>query len=516
MVAVAGGVVMVRQTIATDRAPSPTTTTWFTPYVDATLPPLYPFGDTRYNPAGSAVLGFVVADPEEPCLPTWGTWFDLDEADEGIDLDRRIETLRRRGGELIVSFGGAINDELATTCTDSDDLTAAYTAVVDRYDLEIIDLDLEGATLADAEARDRRAEAIAAAQDVQDGDLAVWLTLPADRNGLTADGMAAVEAFLDAGVELAGVNVMTMNFGSLTAGDQIADAIEQSLVATAEQVRRSFGAAGVDLAEGQEWALVGATVMIGRNDVITEVLTLADAERVASFALERGVGRLSMWSLNRDAPCGPEVDAGVAQSSCSSVVQKSLDFARLFAGQLDSAPPDGGVIPVEQSRTQTAVMIDDPATSPYPIWSPSGVYQAGDKVVLDGNVYQAKWWAGGAQPGIATANPWDTPWALVGPVLPTDVPSTTTTLPDGVFREWRPGDTYEAGSRVQYRGVAYEAKWWTNGDEPGIPVTDPGQTPWAPIEVDLDQLYPPGTDATDDTATDDTATDDTATADTSR
>ena len=514
---------MVRHTIANDRVPSPTTTTWFTPYVDATLPPLYPFGDTRYNPAGSAVLGFVVADREDPCTPTWGTWFDLDEADEGVDLDRRIETLRRRGGELIVSFGGAINDELAVSCTDVDDLTEAYTAVVDRYDLGIIDLDLEGPGLTDVDARTRRAEAIAAVQDVEDDGLDVWLTLPADRSGLTADGMATVQAFLDAGVELAGVNVMTMNFGSLTAGDQVADAIEQSLQATAEQVRRTFGAAGYDLADGEEWAHVGGTVMIGRNDVITEVLTLADAEQVASFALEHGLGRLSMWSLNRDAPCGPEVDAGVAQSSCSSVVQKSLDFARLFAGQLDSAPPDGVEIPVGQSRSQSAVVVDDPATSPYPIWTPTGVYRAGDKVVLDGNVYQAKWWAGGAQPGVAVANPWDTPWSLVGPVLPSDVATTTTTLPPGVFREWQPQDTYEAGSRVQHLGVAYEAKWWTTGDEPGIAGTDPRQTPWAPIVVDLDQLYPSATDvpATDDgsaattpqTATPQTTSDSTRTTD---
>ena len=40
----------------------------------------------------------------------------------------------------------------------------AYRAVVDRYDLRVIDLDIEGAALTDQAASERRAKAIAALQ----------------------------------------------------------------------------------------------------------------------------------------------------------------------------------------------------------------------------------------------------------------------------------------------------------------------------------------------------------------
>ncbi len=41
----------------------------------------------------------------------------------------------------------------------------------------------------------------------------MWLTLPVSPNGLTADGLRVVDQMLSAGVDLAGVNGMTMDFG---------------------------------------------------------------------------------------------------------------------------------------------------------------------------------------------------------------------------------------------------------------------------------------------------------------
>ena len=41
----------------------------------------------------------------------------------------------------------------------------------------------------------------------------MWLTLPVAPGGLLADAVAVVDATLAAGVELGGVNVMTMDYG---------------------------------------------------------------------------------------------------------------------------------------------------------------------------------------------------------------------------------------------------------------------------------------------------------------
>ena len=51
-----------------------------------------------------------------------GTYFTLDKAARDLDLDRRIEQLRIVDGDVRVSFGGQANDELATVCTDEDEL----------------------------------------------------------------------------------------------------------------------------------------------------------------------------------------------------------------------------------------------------------------------------------------------------------------------------------------------------------------------------------------------------------
>ena len=67
-------------------------------------------------------------------------------------------------GDVSVSFGGQINDELAVVCRNVDALTDAYASVVDRYTLSSIDLDIEGPALADIAALERRAQAIAALQ----------------------------------------------------------------------------------------------------------------------------------------------------------------------------------------------------------------------------------------------------------------------------------------------------------------------------------------------------------------
>jgi chitinase len=93
-------------------------------------------------------------------------------------------------------------------------------------------------------------------------------------------------------------------------------------------------------------------------------------------------------------------------------------------------------------------------------------------------VYEAKWWTEGDTPDNPVATASDTPWMLIGPVLPGEHPSPTPTFTAGTFPEWQQNKTYVAGARVLHAGVGYQAKWWTHGDPPGLPVTDEGQTPW--------------------------------------
>ncbi len=466
--------------------PGPST---FAAYVDVTVTPSYSFG-TPSGPAQShVILSFVVADPTSGCTPLWGGAYSLDAASSELELDRRISQLRSTGGVARVSFGGQAGTELAVACTDQGALEEAYQSVVDRYTLSSIDLDVEGASLMDATAGARRAAAIKAVQDGtgEDGrDLAVWLTLPVAPSGLTAEGLLAVEQMLAAGVDLAGVNGMTMDFNSgVSSSAPYSDVVLQASTALHRQVSNAYAKAGFDLSDSHAWSKVGITPMIGQNDIAGEVFTLEDAEVVNEFARSNGVGQVSMWSLNRDATCGSPLPKilTVVQTSCSGVDQGSRSFAEVLAKDLPfvaaitpsprpSAQPSAPAAPVAPVKNEP----DDPARSPFPIWDPLGTYERGTKIVWNRNVYEARYWTSGFAPDTPVTLATDSPWMLIGPVLPGDTPAPLPTLPAGSYPQWGANQAYVAGTRVQVGLVPYEAKWWSQGQLPGKAVA--GGSPW--------------------------------------
>lgn len=468
-------------------------TSVFAAYVDVTAWPPYPFETPSGPEEANVILSFVVADPENACTPSWGGYYSLDEAASEIELDRRISQLRLTGGQARVSFGGQLGTELGTACADIDDLADAYQSVVERYEVTSIDLDLEGATLQDVEGAERRAAAIQQVQEratQSDQTLAVWLTLPVAPTGLTAEGLAAVTTMLAAGVDVAGINGMTMDFGVVTSDTTpLSDVVTQASTALHGQVRAAFAAAGRSLDDADAWAKVGITPMIGQSDVLDERFTIADAKAVNEFAREHSVGQVAMWSLNRDSTCAPPLPRvlTVVQTGCSGIDQGASRFAAVLSAELALRPephppgstPDGSppAAPTT-SPGHAGQIVDDPETSPFPVWDPLGTYPGGTKIVWQKQVYQARYWTSGVTPG--TPGPGgDPPWTLIGPVLPGDTPAPLPTLPEGTYPAWDTEEPYTAGVRVQLEGVPYEAKWWSQGQEPGVPVQ--GGSPWVLI-----------------------------------
>jgi chitinase len=309
---------------------------WFASYVDVTATPTLDFGSPATTAGRDVLLSFIVSAPTGPCTPSWGSGITLDEASASLDLDRKVARLEQKGGGVAISFGGAVNHELAATCTDVDKLAAAYATVIDRYHASTIDLDLEGANLSDRAAGQRRAEAIKKLQAdrrASGKSLAVWLTLPVSPDGLDDDGQATVGEMLRTGVDLAGVNVMTMDYGSSRAGGQsMLEATTASLTATQRELAVLYGHAGNELSSAKAWSKIGATPMIGQNDVPGDVFGLDAAAGLNKFVLSHGIGRVSMWSLNRDLTCARNyVDVKRASDSCSGVNQGNRKFADVLA-----------------------------------------------------------------------------------------------------------------------------------------------------------------------------------------
>lgn len=308
---------------------------WFGGYVDVTLQPRYPFEHSQADGPATTVLAFVVADPKRPCQPSWGSQYSLEQAKTSLDLDGAVRRARQNGDDVAVSFGGQLEKELAVACTDQEQLFRAYQSVVARYGLDTVDMDIEGDALTDA-AGSRRAEALArvqAARKEAGKPLQVWLTLPVSTSGLADEGKAAVRHMLQAGVELAGVNIMTMNLDTRLSGKSMLDSAVQAAESTKSQLAELYRGANQNLDDAGLWQRIGLTPMVGENDTAGDVFDLQTAKGLNQFARDRGIGRISLWSLNRDTACRAAPSGTKAtrvSDSCSGIPQEPGAFARML------------------------------------------------------------------------------------------------------------------------------------------------------------------------------------------
>jgi chitinase len=456
----------------------------FSGYVDVTATPRYAFEAPVSKEAQHVVLSFIVADPKDPCAPSWGAAYSPSEAASSLDLDRRVARLQQLGGTVSVSFGGLTNQELAVSCTDSDKLKAAYGTVVDRYNVSSIDLDVEGEALSNAASLERRSTAIAALQKDRQRDgksLSVWLTLPADPNGLTTAGTDAVKRMIAAGVDLAGVNAMTMDYGgSKLPGRSMFENAASAAEATHRQLTGLYQAAGSELGSETVWRKVGLTPMIGQNDIAGEIFTLKDAQDLSAYASAHGVGRLSMWSLNRDRTCSQNFpDVTKVSDGCSGVDQGSSSFATVLGAGVMTSPSASPAAAAAQ--TPVPAVSDNPSTSPYPVWSENTAYTAGERIVWHSNVYEAKWWTRADTPDDPVLQGTATPWRIIGPVLAADRPTPQLTAPAGTAPAWQPAKVYRKGDRVLFEGRVFEAKWWTQTDSPEAALQGSPESPWSKL-----------------------------------
>lgn len=458
------------------------TNPWFAAYVDITSTPTYAFEQVGEVHASDAILSFIVSSSTDVCTPTWGTYYTMDEAAVALDLDRRIARLQQQGGRIAISFGGALNSELALNCKDPKALKDAYNSVIERYNINTIDLDLENEGLRDKEAAKRRAEVLASLQKEyrkNNKDLAIWVTLPVAPQGLTPEGTEAVKQLLWLGVDIAGINLMTMDYGESRQDMGMFDASKSALIETHRQLGILYKQQNMNLSSASLWRKIGATPMIGQNDVPGEVFTLDDAKAFNDFALNQGVGRMSMWSANRDTPCGENyVDTKVVSDSCSGIKVPRLSFAQALSQGFEGDLFQNAKISTTEDPKSNTPIVDDPANSPYQIWSESGAYPKGVKVVWHGNVYEAKWWTKNDLPDNPVLQAYETPWQLVGPVLSGEKPIEQAKLPKGTYGEWEGDLVYQGGDRVLFEGAPFQAKWYNQGDSPAASAANVDNSPW--------------------------------------
>ncbi|GIM95101.1 cellulose binding domain-containing protein [Paractinoplanes toevensis] len=248
------------------------------------------------------------------CKASWFNAFDPRQK----QFADQIAAVRAAGGDVKVSFGGATGIELAQACTSVATLQAEYQAVVTAYNLKYIDLDIEGAAVADPTTIARRSTALAALQKANPG-LKISLTLPVLPEGLTADGVNVVKSAKDAGVNLDLVNIMAMDYGR--SGQDYGDLAIQAVKSTKDQIKQLYGNS-----DAAAFRMVGVTPMLGVNDDNGKFLQ-SDARDLIAFANANHIGFVSYWEANRDKNA-----CQGALFQCTNVTQTPFEFSKIFAG----------------------------------------------------------------------------------------------------------------------------------------------------------------------------------------
>ena len=398
--------------------------------------------DAAITQAGlkSYTAAFIIASG---CTPIWGDSLDINSS----TANAKIAKAQSEGATTIISFGGAGGTELAQGCTDTGSLTAAYQSVINKYHVDHLDFDVEGAAIADTASINRRFQAIKSLEASNPG-LNVSVTIPVLQSGPDGNGTAFLQAAKNNGTRIDLVNIMTMDYGGAVS-DMGAAAISaaKGTLSAAQGVWSGFG-----------YGNLGITPMIGQNDQAGEIFTLNDATNVVNFANANGVGRLAFWSVGRDQPC-PGGAGGGASPNCSSVSQNSLDFTKIFNGSSaggNPTPPPTTPPPPPPSG--------NPGSCTAATWDAATAYTGGAVVSYNGHQYTAKWWTQGEQPDTHSGqyDVWKDNGACSGGGTPSTPPPggtpTPTPTPTGTghYAAWQAGHAYAVGDLVSYAGHDYK------------------------------------------------------------
>ncbi|KAJ3322619.1 prephenate dehydrogenase (NADP(+)) [Boothiomyces sp. JEL0866] len=286
----------------------------FSPYCDVLM---YPTIDIASIQQAIGLNHFTLAFIGSDAFgnPAWGNQVLVDKSN--LYFIDQINAVRAAGGDVTIGFGGANIVELAVVTSDPVQLAAKYQLVIDLYKAKSIDFDIEGDVVTNAPANDVRSQAIKILKQ-NNPSLIVSATLPCTPFGLIASGIQVLTSAAKYGAHYDVLNCMAFDFGSYYAPQgmtQMASYAIQAAKAIYSQGKSS----------GLSNFKAGVTIMIGNDDVLGEVFSLANGAQLIQFAQQNPwLGLLSFWSLNRD-----NGNNGPLWAS-SGISQTQFEFSKMF------------------------------------------------------------------------------------------------------------------------------------------------------------------------------------------
>jgi chitinase len=247
------------------------------------------------------------------------TWaFASGECGDEVWFDQTAQAVRQNvaafvkaGRPYIISTGGA---EHMFTCATS----AGMERFLQRYDSALlvgVDFDIE-----DKQTPAQVDALMAAIKDAQKRrpalrysfTVATVAASDGSQDSLNPLGESILAAVKRHGVKDAVFNLMVMDYGPASAKACVVKDGACDMGASSLQAARN-----VHAKYGIPYERIALTAMIGMNDVVSNVFSVADARTMVEGARTLGLAGVHYWSLGRDKPCGKPLSA--ASDSCSGV-----------------------------------------------------------------------------------------------------------------------------------------------------------------------------------------------------
>lgn len=247
-------------------------------------------------------------------------WHDQTGADVAA---RNVAAFVKAGRPYIVSTGGA---DHMFTCASSE----AMERFIARYDsAQLVGIDFDIEDKQTAAQVDALMATIVDAQRRRPGlriSFTVATHAAADGSGgsLTQLGERILAAIGRHKVRDAVFNLMAMDYGpAAPAVCVVRDGVCDMGASALQAARNVHGKYGIP------YERIALTAMIGMNDVVSNVFSLADARAMAEGARTLKLAGVHYWSLGRDKPCAEKMTA--ASDSCSGVDAPAGAFAAILA-----------------------------------------------------------------------------------------------------------------------------------------------------------------------------------------
>ena len=391
------GFVLITNSSLKTSASTPFPSKFFAPYVDVTsIDTNFITNFTNYINSNASCKFFTLAfmNCDTNGNLTWGVGipFNNNSNAQSALINSYITNIQKNGN-VIVSFGGQNNGDVAdyyAGLNPSDPnavskVATAYASVIDAYNLQIIDFDIEfgGGYTPTIGAYQLRHQALASLKNQSKySALQIHLTLQVDWfGGLTPFGLSMLRDAVSQNLKIDVVNLMVMDFGGSGNTPGLSWNIPQPPSKAYPNNTPSYpyyympwcSAHASQIVYNQMSTIynsstmpsIGLTPMIGLNDNDNSVspgngvnmcYQLSDAKELLTYAQTPGayikntlpfhttastspanITRISIWSMNRDNaytnttdPCNNPPNHSGNLSTCSYVTQSQWNFTNTF------------------------------------------------------------------------------------------------------------------------------------------------------------------------------------------